>query len=215
MNTIAYVFIFIGIIIFQRVSKGRALNITEDLSDAFQAIVNGNADDFAEIFNRTGDTATPSAGVIVGSAVAEAVGSAAAGALTEQQKTANQRISYWAIRLGEAAKGYRWAATGPDYYDCSGLMYRAAQKVGYRGPRFFTATVQGMPGFKRIGSPSLGVSQASPGDIVLWPGHHMGVVIGSNRMYSARNPRAGIGETPIKGFRKEDPIFLRFTPPGS
>lgn len=213
MNTVAWAFIFIGVIIVRAVAKGRATNIPGDLGDAFQALVAGDYDNFAEALNRSGDTATVSQGEVVGTSVANALGGEVAGVLSETQKQVNGTIGYWAVKLGEAAKGYRFGSTGPDYYDCSGLMYRACQKVGYKGPRFFTGTVAAMPGMKRIASPNLGVSQVTRGDLVVWPGHHMGVVTSPGRFYSARSVKSGIGEAPIKGFRKGDPIYLRFGPP--
>lgn len=214
MNTIGYVFIFIAILVVRAVAKGRGMNLLEDLGDAFQAIVSGDYDALAESLNRTGDAATVSTGAIVGEGVAGALGTDAAGRLSEAQKTANTKVSYWALKLGEAAKGYRWAAAGPNYYDCSGLMYRACQKVGYTGPRFFTANVAAMPGMEKLASTGMGISQVSNGDMVVWPGHHMGVVIGPDRFYSALNPRAGMGERKIAGFRKENPIYVRFVPKG-
>jgi cell wall-associated NlpC family hydrolase len=214
MSTLGWVFILMAAIIVRAVAKGRALDLPQDVSDAFLAIVRGDFDSLSESLNRSGDTATVSAGLIAGEGVASALGSDAAGRLTSAQKAANTNIAYWAYKLGEAARGYRFGAAGPTYYDCSGLMYRAVQKVGYDGPRFWTGSVSAMPGMHKIAGPDLGVSQVTSGDLVVWPGHHMGVVVGQNRMYSARNPKAGISESAIKGFRKENPIYLRFTPKG-
>lgn len=211
MNTIGWIFILVSILVVRAVAKGRALNIPQDLGDAFQAFVNGDYDSLSEVFNRTGDTSTVATGSLaagtVGDSAGAAAGVAAGGAVgaTGAQLLTNQNIAYWAYQLGRSAKGYRFGAAGPSYYDCSGLVYRAVQKVGYKGPRFFTATVAEMPGFQRV------TQQIVAGDIVVWPGHHMGVVVGGNRFYSALNPRVGIREEDISGFRKgETPIYLRF-----
>jgi cell wall-associated NlpC family hydrolase len=214
VNTIAWLFIFVAIVMARSIVKGRSLNLTEDLGDAFQAVISGDYDALAEVINRSGDTASLSQGEVLGEGVAAALGTDAAQRLSEQQKQANNTLGYWAMKLGEAAKGYRWAAAGPDYYDCSGLMYRAAQKAGYQGPRFFTGSVAAMPGMQKLASTGMGVSQVTHGDLVVWPGHHMGVVTGNNRFYSALNPRVGMGERNINGFRKESPIYLRFVPGG-
>lgn len=208
MNTIAWIFILAAVLIARSVAKGRALNLPQDLSDAFQAIIRGNYDDLAAVANRSGDSnaySEPSG--IAGQSVSGAV----AGQISQLQKSLNTNVAYWAYQLGQAAKGYRFGAAGPDYYDCSGLMYRAVQHVGYKGPRFWTGSVAMMPGMKRIADPTLGVSNVTTGDLVVWPGHHMGVVVGQNKFYSALNPRAGIAERSIEGFRKgEKPIYLRF-----
>ena len=213
MTTLAWVLIFAAVILIRQVSRGRALDLPQDLSDAFLALARGDYDSLAGALTRTGDTATPSQGEIFGEGVANALNSDAASRLTSAQKSVNQNIAYWAYKLGEAASGYRWANAGPKYYDCSGLMYRACQKVGYSGPRFTTATVGAMPGMHKLASTGMGISQVSTGDLVVWPGHHMGVVVGQNRFYSALNPRAGIAERPIEGFRKGSfPVYYRFTP---
>jgi cell wall-associated NlpC family hydrolase len=88
---------------------------------------------------------------------------------------------------------YRYASTGPDAYDCSGLIYRALVDLGYyKGVRFASATwgIQGAPIASKVTTPAVG-------DIVVWPGKHMGVVSGNDLMYSALNPTDGILESKI------------------
>jgi len=212
MDTLAWVFILAAIVIARAVSKGRALDLPQDVSDAFQALIRGNYDDLSAALGRSGDTSS----VAVGEGIASALTGDAAQRLTQAQKSANTNLAYWAYKLGEAAKGYKFGYAGSGgYYDCSGLMYRAAQKVGYKGPRFWTGSVAAMPGFHKLASTGMGISQVTSGDLVVWPGHHMGVVVGQNRFYSALNPKDGIAERAIEGFRKgENPIYLRFTPGG-
>ncbi len=226
MNTLGWVLILTAVLVMRAVQKGRVLNIGEDLADGFLAVINGKTDDFAEVLARKGDSITPSNFDVaaanlgsVGPGLAGAIGGLAAQGgekLDELQKVLNNNLALRTIELGRKARGYRLTATGPDYYDCSGLIWRASQKIGYKGPRFTTSTVLLMKGFRKLnGTNTLenvgNSSNATIGDIVLWPGHHMGVMTGPNQMYSARNPRAGIGYTPIKGFRKENPIYVRYT----
>jgi cell wall-associated NlpC family hydrolase len=208
MSTIAWLLILSAVLILRAVAKGRALDLPQDLGDAFQAFINGDYDSLAEVAGRTGDTAT------VSQASSTEVSDAISNTLSQVQKSLNQNVAYWAYQLGKAAKGYRFNTAGPAYYDCSGLMYRAVQKVGYTGPRFWTGSVALMPGMHKLASTGMGISQVTTGDLVVWPGHHMGVVVGVDRFYSALNPKAGIAERKITGFRKESPIYLRFTPPG-
>lgn len=207
MNTLGWIFILCAGLMVRAVSKGRVMNIGEDLSDAFLAIVSGKTDDLAGVLSRDGDS---------DSASYFEVGQEVGKQLTSIQENLGKNIAYAAVELGQKAKGYRWTATGPDYYDCSGLIWRASQKVGFKGPRFTTSTILMSKGFHKLdGLPTLdnvgNSSKAVIGDIVLWPGHHMGVMTGANKMYSARNPRSGIGETSISGFRKERPIYVRYT----
>lgn len=208
MNTIGWLFIMAGILIARQVARGRVMDLPEDLGDAFIAFASGDTDALGEVLTRRGDSAAPSAGFVEGEIRGVNVGAGSATGLAAIAKT-----------LGQKAKGYRWAATGPDYYDCSGLMWRAAQEIGYKGSRFTTASIRSRKEFKEISAPRTqgpGVSAAVVNDIVLWPAGsggvtgHMGVISGPDTFYSARSVRSGIGDAKISTFRKTRPIYLRY-----
>lgn len=212
MSTLAWIFILGGFILARQVSKGRIQNLGEDLSDSFLAIVSGDTSKLTEVFGRTGNGLIPAGGDDpVGTLEYYGHGNPA-NAADATTPTNNATILREAVNLGEAAKGYRFTATGPDYYDCSGLVWRACQKAGYSGSRFTTFTLRSNKKFKQLGDPSLGVSQVTLGDIVLWPTHHMGVVSGQDKFYSARSVKSGIGTSQIStfepGFGK--PIYMRY-----
>ena len=198
MNTLAWVLILMGVLIARATVKGRIMDIGEDISDAFLAGVSGDFNGVAAVLKRTGSDASATTTGIITSRVATGVG--------HEDGSANLLTT--ALSLGGKARGYRLGATGPDYYDCSGLVYRAVQAFGYKGSRFTTDDVQGKEGFKRVS-----VGEVSVGDVVLWPTHHMGVVSDTGKFYSARNPDKGLGVAPIKGFRSEDPVYLKYFPP--
>lgn len=218
MKAIALFLVIFGVILLDIGRRGRVKDIGTDLSDAFFALISQDPDALGEVlaregedlsatesdlekWNQVGDVALSAAAAVkaagVGSAgenVGASVGRAASGLLLNE-----------CVRLGTAAKGYRWTATGPDYYDCSGLVWRACKNLGiYTGPRFTTSTVSSIKGFNRVTTPSVG-------DIVVWPGDHMGVVAGDNRYYSARSRKSGIGYSTITG-HGGTPRYLR---PGS
>lgn len=232
MNTIAWLFILGGILIARQVSRGRVMNLTEDLGDAFIAVASGDTDALGEVLTRRGDDASPTAADLAVYKLTEGVTDAfgtlvptVAGGIGDAYKQLGDGIgnlALTAIMLGSRAKGYRWAATGPDYYDCSGLMWRAAQGIGYKGSRFTTATLPGRKEFKRISAPGMqgpGLTAATINDIVLWPAGrggitgHMGVITGGNKFYSARSVRSGIGEASISGFRSKAPDYYRYVGP--
>jgi peptidoglycan DL-endopeptidase CwlO len=89
--------------------------------------------------------------------------------------------------LGEVGKPYVWGATGPNAYDCSGLMLRAYQAAGITLPR--VARQQYWAGAQ------LPVRQAQPGDLLFWgydtsnPDsiHHVAMYLGNGRMVEAAN----------------------------
>lgn len=214
MTTIAWILILGGAILIQRVSKGRALNIPEDMSDAFIALISGDTDGLSGVLARTGDSDKPSE-------IVNAANGAVAGV---EASIASHSLAARARARGEAAKGYRWAATGPDYYDCSGLIWRACQDIGYTGARFTTADIRLRSAFKRVDAPGTsgpGFNAATVNDIVLWPAGsggvtgHMGVITGPDKFYSARSPRSGIKDGTISGFRKTRPIYLRYVLPNT
>ena len=90
-----------------------------------------------------------------------------------------------AFALGELGKPYVWGATGPNTYDCSGLMLRAFQAAGIDLPRVsreqFTA------------GGHVPVRQAQPGDLLFYATdpsdpatiHHVALYMGDDRMVEA------------------------------
>jgi cell wall-associated NlpC family hydrolase len=210
VNTLGWLFIFSAVILGRQVTKGRVMNLGEDLSDAFIAVASGDTKSLGEVLSRSGDSTTVDQTSTVGTFENKGHGNPA-NAADKTTPANNVTILREAVNLGEAAKGYKFGASGPDYYDCSGLVWRACQKVGFTGGRFTTFTIRGNKSFQQLADPSLGVSQVTLGDLVVWPRHHMGIVSGKGRFYSARNPRSGIGEASIDGFRgNEKPIYLRY-----
>jgi len=91
-------------------------------------------------------------------------------------------ISYAREQLG---KPYLWGGTGPDAFDCSGLVMMAYRAAGINIPR--TSEDQWAWG------PQIPASQVQPGDLVFFAGSdgtptspgHVGLVIGKNTMIEA------------------------------
>jgi hypothetical protein len=199
VSTIGYLLILVAVFVISAALNGRVTHLQEDVSDAFLAIVRGDTDQLGEVLTRKGDD--------ISADVADQVPYQNAGASVGDlgSYVGNKlSIAAAALKRGSAAKGYRWTATGPDYYDCSGLMWRACQDVGaYDGPRFTTSTIGALSAFKKVSDPTVN-------DLVVWPTHHMGVVTGNGQFYSARSVKSGIGYAKIDGFRKgSTPVYYR------
>ena len=77
----------------------------------------------------------------------------------------------------QLGKPYRWGATGPGSFDCSGLLVAAYRSVGRSLPR----TSSSMAGLPRVSSPQ-------PGDIAWRPGH-VGMYVGGGQVI--HSPRTG------------------------
>jgi cell wall-associated NlpC family hydrolase len=74
---------------------------------------------------------------------------------------------------------YVWGATGPNSFDCSGLMYWAFKRVGITLPRSSTAQA-------KVGRP-VARSDLQPGDMVFFytPVHHVGFYAGNGKVLNA------------------------------
>jgi cell wall-associated NlpC family hydrolase len=85
----------------------------------------------------------------------------------------------------QLGKPYLWGGTGPDAFDCSGLVMMAYRTAGIDIPR--TSQAQWLWG------PRIPASQAQPGDLVFFAGSdgttthpgHVGLVIGGGKMIEA------------------------------
>jgi cell wall-associated NlpC family hydrolase len=100
---------------------------------------------------------------------------------------APSRTAAAAVRtaLGQVGKPYRWGATGPGSFDCSGLIRFAYTDAGLRLPR--TSRQQWSAG-RHVQPPDL-----RPGDLVFWAHdpsspatiHHVGMYVGQGLMVHA------------------------------
>jgi len=116
-------------------------------------------------------------------------------------------IDYAEAQLG---KPYQWGATGPDAFDCSGLVMMAYRAAGVYIPR--TSQQQWSWG------PRVPASQVEPGDLVFFAGAdgtpqapgHVGLVIGHDEMieaYAAGFPvRVSVFGTSAAPPGDEDPV---------
>lgn len=90
----------------------------------------------------------------------------------------------------QLGKPYQWGATGPNAFDCSGLMLTSFASAGITLPR--TAREQYTAG------QHIPVAQAQPGDLLFWAYdptdpttiHHVALYLGNNTIIEA--PRTGI-----------------------
>lgn len=177
MSPIGYAFVLVGVMLIRQVVVGRAMDTPTDARDLTLALLRGDTAEVGAILSRRGSAVDASTDI--GSSV-----------------DASNTLVAECMRLGNAAKGYRLGATGPDYYDCSGLVWRAMRNLGiYGGPRFTTHVFAGVAkakGWEKVSTPSAG-------DVVLWPMKHMGVATGGDGMYSARSTAKGINASSISG----------------
>jgi len=197
MNPVGYPLLIAGGFLIRQTFVGRAGDSVTDARDASLALLQGDMGEAAAVFGRRGSSTTPAGASEVATSPAGVSAPSLSGLVGEMES------------LGGKARGYRLGATGPDYYDCSGLVWRAMRDLDiYSGSRFTTGTfanVAKTKGWKMVSSPMAG-------DVILWSGKHMGVSTGGDGMYSARSTSKGIGQSTVSGdstFFGSKPLFFR------
>lgn len=110
------------------------------------------------------------------------------------------------IALQQVGKPYRWSATGPNAFDCSGLVSYAFNRAGASGfGRMTTAGIAISRKFKKISR-----AEVTAGDLC-WRVGHVAIAISNSQLVEA--PRTGIPVRTrnISGFT----MYLRYVGTGS
>ncbi|MFI5566076.1 NlpC/P60 family protein [Streptomyces sp. NPDC051740] len=109
-------------------------------------------------------------------------------ALAAPGPRAAEAVSYAYAKLGSP---YVWGATGPDAFDCSGLVQAAYRSAGVSLPRTTYAQIDAGRRVTR--------SELRPGDLVFFYSgiSHVGIYVGDGRMIHAPNPSAPVRVAPI------------------
>ncbi|GAA0692290.1 C40 family peptidase [Kitasatospora atroaurantiaca] len=91
-----------------------------------------------------------------------------------------------AFAVAQLGKPYVWGATGPDSYDCSGLVQAAWGAAGITLPRTTYAQIGAAPRISR--------AELRPGDLVFFFSgiSHVGLYTGNGRMIHAPHPGAPV-----------------------
>lgn len=106
-----------------------------------------------------------------------------AGAVLPPNEAAAAAIQF---ALREQGKPYVWGATGPNSYDCSGLMLRAYEAAGINLPRVSRDQYKA--------GAMLPVEEAQPGDLLFWAYdeanpktiHHVAMYLGDGKIVEAQ-----------------------------
>lgn len=98
------------------------------------------------------------------------------------QKPINQRIVD--VAAAQSGDQYRYGASGPSQFDCSGLTQYVHKKVGIGLPRTSDAQRGAVPNVSR--------SDMKPGDLVFFHDggsvYHVGIFAGGNKIWAAPEP---------------------------
>jgi cell wall-associated NlpC family hydrolase len=123
-----------------------------------------------------------------GSGSRETLQSPAPTAASAPDSRASAAVSYAYSKLGSP---YVWGATGPNAFDCSGLVQAAYRSAGVELPR---TTYSQIGAGRRVSR-----SELLPGDLVFFYSaiSHVGIYIGNGQMIHAPNPSAPVRVAPI------------------
>lgn len=107
---------------------------------------------------------------------------------TAPNSRAAAAVSYAYAKLGSP---YVWGATGPNAFDCSGLVQAAYRSAGVSLPRTTYAQIDTGRRVSR--------SELQPGDLVFFYSGitHVGIYVGGGKMIHAPNPSAPVRVAPI------------------
>lgn len=96
-------------------------------------------------------------------------------------------VAFAKAQLGDA---YVMGSTGPNAWDCSGLVQAAYRSVGVDLPR--------VSGSQSTAGTQVSLSNLQPGDILYWGGagsaYHTGIYVGDGQFVGAQNPSTGVVE---------------------
>lgn len=98
-------------------------------------------------------------------------------------------VTYARAQVG---KRYVFATSGPNTFDCSGLVVAAYRQIGISLPH----QTGGLAGRGR----AVSRSQLQPGDLVFPDSGHVGIYVGGNMMVHASNPRTGVKLSSVYAF---------------
>ncbi|MFF3664645.1 C40 family peptidase [Microtetraspora malaysiensis] len=135
---------------------------------------------------------------------------AAAQTSSRQSKAARQQqLARKAVEVAKKQLGdpYRWGASGPGAFDCSGLVQYAWQKAGVDIPR---TTWSQRSGVKK----KVAWSKLKPGDLIFTSGGgHVGMYVGKGKMIHSPHTGAVVRIDKLDAYRKSS--FVGAVRPGS
>jgi cell wall-associated NlpC family hydrolase len=103
--------------------------------------------------------------------------------------TTTQADKAVAFAYAQIGKPYQWGATGPDSFDCSGLVMAAWAAAGVTIPRDTYEQWAGLP--------HIPVSQMVPGDLIIYDGEgHVAMYVGDGYIIDAPHTGADVERIP-------------------
>ncbi|MFJ7490883.1 C40 family peptidase [Streptomyces sp. NPDC097727] len=145
----------------------------------------------AERASRTAARTTLSASS--GSSAGTGVASASSSSSSSSSSATGSAASVIAFVKAQVGDAYVSGGTGPNSWDCSGLVQAAFRSVGVDLPRVSQA--------QSTAGTQVSLSNLQPGDILYWGGtgsaYHVGVYVGGGQFVGAQNSSTGVVQRPL------------------
>lgn len=99
---------------------------------------------------------------------------------------------------------YKYAAKGPDAFDCSGFVYFVLENFGIEFGNS-TSEYNSQAEAEAFGEVIADIEQAKAGDIVVWE-NHAAVYLGDGECIAAMNPKKGVRINTVEKFVDQDNV---------
>jgi cell wall-associated NlpC family hydrolase len=107
----------------------------------------------------------------------------------------SKRAKALSVARAQLGKPYVYGASGPNAFDCSGLVQFAYKAVGINLPRVSRDQA-------KVGQ-LVSKADLQPGDLVFFysPVSHVGIYVGDGKMLNAPNRKSQVRIQPMNGFK--------------
>ncbi|MER5712492.1 C40 family peptidase [Streptomyces sp. NPDC002122] len=125
-----------------------------------------------------------------GSGSSSSDGGSSTGSSTETQAPSGTAAAIVAFARAQVGDAYVMGGTGPNSWDCSGLVQAAYASAGIDLPR--------ISGDQSSRGTSVSLSNLQPGDVLYWGSrsgsYHVAIYVGGGKYIGAQNPSTGVVE---------------------
>ncbi|MGW3494231.1 C40 family peptidase [Streptomyces sp. NPDC001020] len=125
--------------------------------------------------------------------VSASTSGASSSTATKSSATTGSAAAVIAFAKAQIGDAYVSGGTGPNSWDCSGLVQAAFKQVGVSLPR--VSQDQSTAGTQ------VSLNNLQPGDILYWGGagsaYHVAIYVGDGMFVGAQNPASGVVEKPL------------------
>ncbi len=143
--------------------------------------------------SRSAERATLSASTATSGSTGSTGSTASASTSTSTSTATGSAAAILSFVKAQVGDAYVSGGTGPNSWDCSGLVQAAFKQVGINLPR--VSQDQSTAGTQ------VSLSNLQPGDILYWgsagSAYHVGVYVGDGMFVGAQNPSTGVVERPL------------------